>query len=176
MPALTQAQAKSALCDAVVAITGLSSSNVYRDEIDGHRPDTNHVQVLEIIDEASGFARRYNDTQLEQTRRMTCRLDAYGQTAVDALQKLALSLISDDPGALALYAAGVSVWEVGGVQNVSAILHSHHEPRAALTVGIAYVRQVSSVGTTAATTVVVDVETAGGATVDQDAVISETIP
>jgi len=183
MSGITKEAAKQALAVAVAALSGMADTSIFLDATDAGRAVGDHLLITMQGDIQVGYLRRPSSarTSPEQNRQMTVQIDAFGESvigggAVTALHAVAAQLISDVPAALALYAAGVSVQSVGEVNDITALFRSGHEPRATLTIRAGYVWVgPTAAESTPATSIIVDIESEGGVTVDANAVVTVTV-
>lgn len=148
-----------------VALTGLANDLVLHGPIDAPRRVVGWVTLIPLAKTAQAQVTR-NGTVLGRSYDADFLITAYGASGVAALEGAVAELDSDTPNAMMALAQGVALRNAPQERADAfrpTVVRTANEPRwdTTLTIGYVYTRTVSE--PEAATSVIVDLETASGA-------------
>lgn len=129
---MTGEAAVQALCDLVVALTGVTAGELFLAYGQQGRPSFPHILMTEITD-----ARKTWPRGDEQDRTLRFQVDGFGDDMKAKVKRLAMLLVSSDSR---VSAAVVSITAVTDVSNTTTLYQSGYEPRATLEVEAEYTR------------------------------------
>lgn len=153
-----RAEALRAFRASVVTLSELDEEAVIWDFGIAVRPSTVHLALQLIADVPLGQTQRDEpgSTTVWQQRQATVQVSAYGAADADAalsmLEGLALLVGSNAPAALGYHWQGS-----GAVRQLTTVVSSGYEPRAAFDVQVGYLVQVAAAPPAVVTSIVVEV-------------------
>jgi hypothetical protein len=158
MSTLTDTQARTHTRAMLAALSSLPLASVRLADTDGGgRPAADTLTYRWVSDEARGEGGRAGGTW-RRAREVAVLVEAFGSSAVAGLRRAADLLTADAAERLPFVAAGLSVRNVGPVQDRTAVLGDTWEPRADLQLVVGYVRAQTAGGAPAAESVTLETE------------------